>query len=321
VRESDFHSVARTVKLNGEGTVEIAELNYDVMPREAVNQDWFAPVGEMGASDMPSLHAAIHLPHVLSDYELNEAELTARTTLNQLHADTGEPIHLTRETSGIYVKGVVDTETRRQELVSRLAMFPNVHSSILSVEEIGTRSSSRPTFGREQPIHVYSVEARTSTLEQYLREKKLPLDQLGNISQKLLDHSLMIQQAEIHLAELQQRFKETSQLPVDQQNQLTGLSRSYINTIKTALDTNQSTLRSIGLDGIEQVSSPAESDSPVDDLNREVRRYQELCQQLITSGTGEPASAVVLANQLKNSDALIRASASRMSKSLSTAHN
>jgi DNA-directed RNA polymerase specialized sigma24 family protein len=321
VRESDFHPVARTIELRGEGTVEIAELNYDVMPWGAVNQDWFEPLAGQAVTDVPGMRAALHLPHVLSDLELDEAELTARVVLNQLHADTGEQIHLARSVSGIDVKGVVDTDARKQQLISRLALLQHVHSSILSVEEIGNRPPGRSAFGSGQLVQAYSVEAQHSPLEQYLREKKMPLDQLGAISQSLLDESLRIQQAEVHLSELQQRFKEANQLPADQQNQLTELSRNYINAIQAALDGNKDTLLAIGLDGAEQATSSPDSGSPGGDLDHQVRRYQELCQQLITNGTGDPASAVIIAGKLGNSGALIRSSANQIHASVSTAHN
>jgi DNA-directed RNA polymerase specialized sigma24 family protein len=321
VRESDFHPVARTIELRNEGKVEIAELNYDVMPWGAVNQDWFEPLAGQAMTDTPGMHAALHIPHVLSDLELDETELAARVALNQLHADTGEQIHLTRGATGIDVKGVVDTDSRKQEIVSRLALLPNVHSSILSVEEIGSRPPSRSGFGSDQPIQAYSVEAQPSPLEQYLREKRMPLDQLGAISQSLLDESLRIQQAEVHLSELQRRFKEANQLPADQQNQLTDLSRNYINTIQAALDGNKHTLLAIGLDGVEPTASSSDSNSHGGDLEQQVRRYQELCQQLITNGTGEPASAVVIAGELGTSSALIRSSATQIHASTSTAHN
>jgi hypothetical protein len=321
VRESDFHPVARTIELRDQGKVEIAELNYDVMPWGAVNQDWFEPLAGQAITDTPGMHAALHVPHLPSELELDEAELAARVTLNQLHADTGEQIHLTRGATGIDVKGVVDTDYRKQEIVSRLALLPSVHSSILSVEEIGSRPPSRSTFGSDQPIQAYSVEAQPSPLEQYLREKKMPLDQLGVISQSLLDESLRIQQAEVHLSELQRRFKEANQLPADQQNQLTELSRNYINTIQAALDGNKRTLLAIGLHGAEQVVASSDASSVDGDLDEQVRRYQELCQQLITNGTGEPASAVIIAGELGTSSALIRSSATQINASISTAHN
>ncbi|MBT9332031.1 RNA polymerase sigma factor [Paracidobacterium acidisoli] len=320
VRESDFHPVDRTIELRDTGTVEIAELNYDVMPWGAVNQDWFEPLAGNAVTDVPAMHAAIHIPHVLSDLELDEAELSARVVLNQLHADTGEQIHLTRSSSGIDIKGVVDTDVRKRELVSHLASLPNVHPSILSVEEIGSRPQ-HPTFGNDQPVQVQSVEAQPSPLEQYLRENKLPLDQLGTISQNLFDQSLRIQQAEVHLAELQQRFAGGKQLSVDQQQQLTELARDYINTIHSGLEENQRTLRSIGLDNGEQVASPAPSVSSGEDIDRQIHRYQELCRQLISSGTGEPQSAPTIATQLRTSGSLIRSGTAQIYASVSTAHN
>jgi hypothetical protein len=321
VRESDFHPIARTIELRNQVTVEIAELNYDVMPWGAVNQDWFEPLAGQGMTDTPGMHAALHIPHVLSELELDETELAARVALNQLHADTGEQIHLTRGATGIDVKGVVDTDSRKQAIVSRLALLPNVHSSILSVEEIGSRPPSRSAFGGDQPIQAYSVEAQPSPLEQYLREKNMPLDQLGAISQSLLDESLRIQQAEVHLSELQQRFKEANQLPVDKQNQLSELSRSYINAIQAALDGNKHTLLAIGLEGAEPAASSPDANSLGGELEQQVRHYQELCQQLIANGTGKPASAVIIAGDLGTSAALIRSSAIQIYASVSTAHN
>jgi DNA-directed RNA polymerase specialized sigma24 family protein len=321
VRESDFHPIARTIELQNQVTVEIAELNYDVMPWGAVNQDWFEPLAGQGMTDTPGMHAALHIPHVLSELELDETELAARVALNQLHADTGEQIHLTRVATGIDVKGVVDTDSRKQAIISRLALLPNVHSSILSVEEIGSRPPSRSAFGGDQPIQAYSVEAQPSPLEQYLREKNMPLDQLGAISQSFLDESLRIQQAEVHLSELQQRFKEVNQLPADQQNQLTALSRNYINTIRAALEGNKNTLLAVGLDGAEPAASSSDANSPGGNLEQQVRHYQELCQQLITNGMGKPASAEVIAGELGTSSALIRSSATQMHPPISTAHN
>jgi hypothetical protein len=321
VRENDFHPVARTIELRNRGTVEIAELNYDVMPWGAVNQDWFEPLAGQVATDVPGMHAVLHAPHVLSDLELDEAELAARVVLNQLHADTGEQIHLTRNAAGIDIKGVVDTDVRKHQLVSQLVLLPHVHPSILSVEEIGSRPPTRSTVVNGQSVQAYSFEAQPSPLERYLREKKMPLDELGAISQSLLDESLKIQQAEVHLSELQRRFKEVDQLSRDQQKQLAELSRNYINTIQTALDGNKQALLTIGLDGMEQAASLSDAVSGASNLDQQVRDYQELCQQLITNGAGESRSAVVIAGQLSTSSALIRSSATQIQTSVSAAQN
>jgi DNA-directed RNA polymerase specialized sigma24 family protein len=88
VRESDFHPVERTISLRDAGVLEIAELNYDVMPWGVVNQDWFEPLPGQSLVDPLRSHpvAAGIPPRTVSDSELDEAELSTRIVLNQLHA-------------------------------------------------------------------------------------------------------------------------------------------------------------------------------------------------------------------------------------------
>ena len=320
VRESDFHPVGHTIELRDAGTVEIAELNFDVMPWGAVNQDLFEPLSGT-ATDAPGiLPAIVHVPHVLSDLELDEAELEVRIALNQLQADTGEPIHVARAKMGIEVKGVVDTEARKDQLVSRLSQLPHVQSSILSVEELGSRPPSVPSSGQTEPIHVYSVEAQASPLEQYLRERRQPLDLLASISQKLLDGSLKIQQANAHLSELQPRFANANQLPDDLQNQLTALSQRYLDAIEAGLETNQRELVSLGfVDG--NPSPGLDPDSNVGDLDAEIGHYQDLCRELITNPTNQPHSAAVIANELLASGDRIRRCLTQRAATLPWVHN
>jgi DNA-directed RNA polymerase specialized sigma24 family protein len=310
VRESDFHAVQRTIEFRDAGSVEIAELNFDVMPWGAVNQDWFEPLAEQTGKSTPAIHGAIRLPRSLSEFDLNVAEIAARTTLNQLHADSGEQINLSRGTAGVDVKGVVDTNARKRELAARLALIPHVHVSLLSVEEIGTRSSPRSTFVDGQAIVVHHVEAQPSPLEQYLREKNLPIEQLETISRNLLDQALRIQQAQMHLTELQPRFAEANQLPAEQQEALATLSKNYSNAIRNALEANRQTLLSIGLDAAEQVTSPSSSGTDGIAIDLRARNYQDLCQQLITSGTSEPKPASMIAGELGIAGRLISSSVS-----------
>jgi DNA-directed RNA polymerase specialized sigma24 family protein len=317
VRVSDFHPVGRTIELRDMGSVEIAELNYDVMPWGAVNQDWFEPLPGTVSDARPLL--SVPIPHVLSDLELDSAELGARLALNQLHADTGEQIHVTRSASGVQVKGVVDTDQRKSQLVGRLQLMPHVHPSILSVEEIGSQPQGIPSRVG-QPIQAYSVEAQASPLEQFLREKKLPTDNLAAISQSMLDNCLKVQQARGHLSELQYRFREANQLPGDLQNQLTQLSQSYVSAIQAGLDADKRTLLSLGFDTTVQPVPP--SSGPVDDdLDQQVRHYQNLCQELIASGAGQSRSAQAIANDLITVGAQIRTHVPPKPASASTAHN
>ena len=322
VRESDFHPVARTIELRDAGTVEIAELNYDVMPWGAVNQDWFEP--EAGDSLTVPVHRHSPMPAILpsapSDGELDGAELGALVVLNNLHSDSGEQILVSRTSDGIEVKGVVETNQRKVQLASRLLQIPHVHPSLLSVEELGNYPQSGPAR-TDEPIQTYSVETQSSPLEQYLREKALPLDQLGSISQSLFDQSVRMHQAEVHLFELQQRFKNIDRLSIDQKRQLLELSRSYIDTIQSALVANRNTLLSIGLYSPEPNQPPLSSGAASEPLDLRVREYQRLCQQLIASRPGEQISATVIAEELTKSGSLIESGAGQTLTAFSSTHN
>lgn len=320
VRDTDFHAVDRTVELRDTGTVEIAELNYDVMPWGAVNQDWFEPILGQPTGDLERPHPLLTAtPRVMSGSELNDAELSVRLVLNQLHADEGEQILVSRSTNGIEVKGVVDTDQRKEQLAAHLLQISHVHLSLLSVEEFG----SHPQLVQPQTswsVQTYSMEPRPSPVEQYLRARDLPLDQAASISQGLLDQSLRILQAETHLSELQKRF-DASQLSADQQIKFMKLSQSYVHAIEDGLDATRRLLLSIGLDNSEELSSPVESGMSGEDIDRQVRRYQELCQQLASSGNEEGKSAETIAGELRSLGPLIRSGAANIGASASTAHN
>jgi hypothetical protein len=97
VREADFHPVGRIVELRDSGTVEIAEVNYSVLPWGSVNPDLFEPLAEaqpLGRNTHASLTP--HLPRTLNLTQIDEAELGARLVLNRLHLDTRGRIELSR---------------------------------------------------------------------------------------------------------------------------------------------------------------------------------------------------------------------------------
>jgi DNA-directed RNA polymerase specialized sigma24 family protein len=318
VRASDFHAVGKTIELRDYGTVEIAELNYDVMPPGAENPDWFEPLTNQAPATLQTPHAGMRLPHLLSRLELDRAELTARSMLHQLHADTGEPIRLVRGTNGVEINGVVDTDTRKRELLSRLALAPNVHASILTVEEIGVRATAHGVYGNGRPIQAYSLEAQPSPLEQYMRANHLPIDQLATLSQSLLDGGLKMNQAEARLSELEPRFKEAHQLPIELQNQLATLSRAYLESIKGGLDADQRTLQALHF---RHGETPLVSDAQGGGLDQDVRRYQQLCLELIGNGTNDSRPATTIADELTETSDRIRLQLTRLSADTTEASN
>ena len=302
VRDSDLHAIERTIEFRDSGTIEIAELSYDVLPWASADPGWFEPLSGPTSTDAPGILSVNRstLPHLLSDLELDESELEVRIALHQLHADSGERIRVSRGRVGIQIKGVVDTDVRKQELVSHLERLPHVSLSLLSVEEINSHSGIGSPFDTSQPVQFYSVEAQASPLEAYLREKSLPTDQLASISHNLLNGALRIQQAEVHFSELQPRFHTAYQLSTNLRAQLAALSRSYLEVVSAGLDANEKILRSVGLADGTDADISFQSASSAEDMDAEIQRYQQLCRELISGGAEQTRSAAAIAHELMN---------------------
>ena len=146
VRGTDFHPVIRTVEFRNRETVEIAELDYHVLPWTAAEANLFLPENISGTTILrvSPLSSCFHLMP-LTEGQLDEAELGVRLVLNKLHADTGEQTQIERSTSGVEVKGLVETDKRKRELMDQLQIVPRLKISILSMEEL----RRRPDDGEE----------------------------------------------------------------------------------------------------------------------------------------------------------------------------
>jgi hypothetical protein len=119
---------------------------------------------------------------------------------------------------------------------------------------------------------------------------------------------------------LHQRF-HINGLSAEQQSQLKELSENYIRLMQAGLDANIQTLRSIGLEAPEQTLSSTALAASADEIERQARHYQELCEQFVSNGTEDLPPAVVLAGSLGNTGAQLRASADQLHLSAFTAHN
>ncbi len=149
VRDTDFHPVQRTVALRDSGTVEIAEVDFKVLPWAAVSSDVFEPMADVSSS-LAATRAPVlefpRLPQIVTEQQLDEAELNARLMLNQLHADNGEQIAIHRQRQEIVVEGVVETEERKRELQAQLRVVPHLTVAIQSEGEFKDAPlSSNPT--------------------------------------------------------------------------------------------------------------------------------------------------------------------------------
>ncbi len=145
VRDTDFHPVLRTVELRDSGTVEIAEVDFKILPWSAVDVNAFEPL-ESATTSIAANPARVlsfpRTPEALPDAQLDETELAARLILNQLHADTTEQLAIQRDAHGVAVAGLVETDERKRALQSQLRMVPHLTVSIRSVEEVKSKPNA-----------------------------------------------------------------------------------------------------------------------------------------------------------------------------------
>jgi hypothetical protein len=168
--------------------------------------------------------------------QLDEAELGVRLVLNKLHADTGEQIQIERSASGVEVKGLVETERRKQELVGQLHIIPRVKISILSMEEL----RRRPENGTETTsISVASDTAQPSPLEAYFVNRGNNAESLRTLSHNLLENALTAAQESRAIAELHRRFPSTGEMGPLSQGTLSMLLFSHRRKLTQALDEEQ----------------------------------------------------------------------------------
>ena len=170
VRESDFHPVDRVIELRDQGTIEIAELNYEVLPWGAVNQDLFEP--PLGSVNMgaPSIFPS-HASHALSIRELNKTELEVSYLLHKAGADLGGAVEVRvneENSSPVSVVGIVQSELQKQQLVAGLRQIPHVGIRLQTEEEAAQITlRNRPRMvKRAEP----SLVSEHSPIETQLRD-------------------------------------------------------------------------------------------------------------------------------------------------------
>jgi DNA-directed RNA polymerase specialized sigma24 family protein len=283
VRENDFHAVERTIRFRDAETVDIAELNYDVMPWGAVNSNWFEPLsgqrlvpGRMGPvlSPLP--------PQPLSEDQINIAELEARIMLNQLQADTNERIEIIRHVNGVEVKGIVATSERKREIQSRLYHVPHVSASIATFQDLQDRPTS---ITQITSISVSSAVASQSPLVRYLLTKGRSADEAVQLSQQLMNSALVAKQHSKAMDELLHRFASGGNLSVLARSALDQLFDRHKAALLAALQDEERFIAQAGLSS--NASGPS---SGAESLLSAEEKNVALCVEL-TSGNDEPSRA------------------------------
>lgn len=211
VRDTDFHPIRRTVSFRDGETVEIAELDYSVLPWTPQVSSLFQTRGGISnAGSTGHQPALIPLPPLtLTEEQLSEVELRTRLTLDRLHADTGEQIEVARGTYGIEVRGIVETEKRRKELETQLHMLPNVTTFLSSIDGMKAKPLQSDALSS---VNVIEMQTRATALETYYLAHGRNVAPLGDLSRKLYNCAFAINLESKAIDELERRFASKGEM-------------------------------------------------------------------------------------------------------------
>jgi DNA-directed RNA polymerase specialized sigma24 family protein len=301
VRDTDFHPVERTVELRDAGTIEIAELKYDVMPWNAVNEDWFEPMAALHPGISGDVRTSVLplLPLYLSDTELDEAELGAQLALRQAGADTSERIEIVRNPGSIVVRGIVATEVRKHEIETYLNLVPHVVAALYTFREV---ENSRATGTEITSLKQSSSVTGVSPLEDYLAHQGQNREAIGELGHQLFNSSVEIHQEGKAIASLLQRFAARQALSAKAQASLDALLNDHRQKMLAALQAEKKLLTKI-----KAVTGPEHGATPSGNLADASATNVALCGELISDNNQQPRSAQAIVPELNQSIAQLRA--------------
>jgi len=239
VRDTDMHPVERKIVFRNHETVEIAELEYGVLPWSGIGTDIFEPLNALAVRQTPA-YLPLPTAQALNPEQLDGDELAARLILNRLHADEGEQIEIRRRPEAVEVDGVVESEERKRQLITQLLMVPSLKVSIESEED---RKAS-------QTVSSIRVEERSlpdtpSALAEYERSHGRSVDESSNLARQLFDGALAVSHEANAIADLNTRYSVSRSMPVVASATLATLIYSHHERLEDALRKEHALLRSL----------------------------------------------------------------------------
>ena len=181
VRRSDWHAVALHLKVQGENELreyELSELAYEVLPLQALTVFADLPPPPMpppmpppvptvtpNVSLLPTVVVASPAPTLALPglAALQSAEVDALYALHQAKADLGEQLEVVREDGRqIVVRGLVQTATRKEELLQLLRRLPLVNPQILTLDEAVQQTQRTAVLPRNESVIATNETAVTS---------------------------------------------------------------------------------------------------------------------------------------------------------------
>jgi len=250
VRDTDFHPIQRTVAIRDVGTVEIAELDFKVLPLATVNADVFEPMGDvLSTAATDRSHAILELPRLprgVTQGQLDEAELSARLMLNHLHADNGEQIEMHRRQQEIVIEGVVGTDERKRQLRTQLRMVPHLTFAIQSEADL----KDAPVANGPANIQVATMPNMVSPLERSLEKHGRSVSEVNELAQTIANTAYTISQESKAIVDLQTRFASDQQLTIVASATLAELIYSHRERLSAAMKSERALIADAQMDPV-----------------------------------------------------------------------
>jgi DNA-directed RNA polymerase specialized sigma24 family protein len=306
LRLSDLHPVARSVQFVNQENLEITELSYEVVPWNPQNERLFEPLS--GASSPAISDSSRHLlsPHSgVSENELDIAELDVMLALEELHADT-ERLQSKRTDEGIVVTGIVDSETRKQEIASRLRMISYAISDIHSYRdfESGKQPSSVTTA-----VKAESVVTEPTPLDGYCETKLIARDHCQQLAYSLLTSSAILYRETSQLDDLWRQYPPAKPLTPAAGTLLNQLVSQHLDHLDFGVRQQREALLALGLDHLETGMNQQDGRF---DLHAATRQNLVLAKELVYPQNDQTRAATAIVQELAASVEEIRNAVSRL---------
>jgi hypothetical protein len=290
VRDTDFHPVQRRVDFRDHQMVEIAELDFKVLPWNAVDARVFEPEEGIAGSATDSSAGIVPSWRPLeapTPEQLDETELSARLILNQRQADSGEQIEIHRLPEGVEVNGLVETDERKRELTAELTTVPRLKVSIQSAAHL-SRTQSPDSETKSLHVETAVLADQPSPLEAYLRAHGQDLHNINAFAEKIFNSALAISQESRAIADLKTRFVPDKRMPVLTAATLADLLDSHRERLHNALREERALLSDVKASGSLGRGQPT---AAAGSLPEEASRNLTLARELTQTGALKPRGA------------------------------
>ena len=262
VRTDDWHPVEQRLEVQARDEVrkyELTETGFDILALNLLPASIF---GDTNPPRAPLTTASIPVPTLLpeppatpSTGELITAEIESWYALHRANACLGEALEVTRDRSGVKIRGVVETAERREELLEALRAIPLTTPEIRTVEEALNASSSPPAVNdsdgpavtdftlqphnSKPPVHeslrrYFSEHGRPDSQRQQARSVNAQIVEFSNEMVSLSQSALTEAWALRHLAEWNEANR-TSELRPQLKWLLEVMAREHTSALKTKM--------------------------------------------------------------------------------------